>query len=298
MSDFRPIIESELPGPERNFGGGSEEHDFGLFGPDSVTWRVHSSAAVAMVGGLRSLLIQALHPLAMAGVAQHSDYRRRPLARLRRTGEYVTATIFGDTAQAAQAAALVRRMHRRVRGIDTVTGRSYSADDPEVALWVHCVEIHSFLASHRVYSWDRLSPQEEDDYFAENVAAAELLGVPASIVPSSLQGMREYFAAVRPQLCVSEATRDAIEFVLAPPLSRELLPYVVPFRILARAAVALMPRDLRRLAGIQLSTLGNLASYAVIEAMATALALPLAQQVSQRALPALHAPQQGVARAA
>jgi uncharacterized protein (DUF2236 family) len=238
-----------------------------------------------MVGGLRSLLIQALHPLAMAGVAQHSDYRRRPLARLQRTGEYVAATIFGDTAQAQRAAARVRRMHRRVKGIDTVTGRRYSADDPEIALWVHCVEIHSFLASHRAYSWDRLSREEEDGYFAESVAAAELLGIPAAMVPSSLADMREYFASVRPQLCVSQSTRDAIEFVLSPPLTRELLPYAAPFRVLSRAAAALMPRDLRRLAGIQLSTLGNLASYAVIEA----LALPLAQTISRRTLPALHA---------
>lgn len=238
-----------------------------------------------MVGGLRSLLIQALHPLAMAGVAEHSNYRRDPVGRLRRTGEYLAMTIFGDTAQAEAAAARVRRMHRRVKGIDPVTGRPYSADDPEIALWVHCVEVHSFLQSHRVYSWSRLSPQDEDRYFAENVAAAELLGIPARLVPSSVQEMRSYFQAVRPRLCVSHHTRDALEFVLQPPLSREFLPYAVPLRVMARAAAALVPRDLRRLAGLQLSGVVNLASHTAIETAATALMFPPVRGISQRMLP-------------
>jgi uncharacterized protein (DUF2236 family) len=263
----------------------SNRSDHGLFGPGSVTWRVHSSATVAMVGGLRSLLIQALHPLAMAGVAQHSNYRRDPLGRLRRTGEYVAMTIFGDVAQAEAAAARVRHVHRRVKGTDPVTGRPYSANDPEIALWVHCVEVHSFLQSHRAYSWSRLSAQDEDRYFAENVVSAELLGIPAGMVPASVEEMRSYFQDVRPQLCVSQDTRDAIEFVLQPPLSRDLLPFAVPMRVLARAAAALVPRDLRRLTGMQLSGIVNLASHTAIETAATALMFPPARELSQRMMP-------------
>src|SRR5437763_2391703 len=109
--------------------------DHGLFGPESVTWRVvgHQSS---IVGGLRSLIIQSLHPLAMAGVAEFSDYRSRPLRRLQRTSRYVATTTFGTTEQAHEAAALVRRVHKRVRGVDPVTGREFSADDPHTQVWV------------------------------------------------------------------------------------------------------------------------------------------------------------------
>src|SRR3954453_18757464 len=103
--------------------------DQGLFGPESVTWRVVGHQA-SIIGGLRSLIIQSLHPLAMAGVADFSDYRARPLRRLERTARYVADTTFGTTEQAYEAAAVVRRVHERVHGVDPVTGRSYSADDP------------------------------------------------------------------------------------------------------------------------------------------------------------------------
>src|SRR4051794_25927471 len=206
--------------------------DDGLFGRDSVTWRVHGSPTVALVGGLRALLVQSLHPLAMAGVDQHSDYRVRPLRRLQLTAEFVATTTFGDTAQAEAAARRVRAVHRRVRGIDPVTGQAYSADDPETQAWIHTVEVHSFLAAHRVYGGDPLTPAEEDRYFAENVVVAQLLGTPADQVPSSVEQVRGFFAAARPQLCVSEAARTAISFVHSPPLTAELAPYWVPFRVL------------------------------------------------------------------
>jgi uncharacterized protein (DUF2236 family) len=256
-----------------------ERRDDGLFGPGSATWRVHSSPAVGLVGGLRSLIVQSFHPLAMAGVAQHSDYRERPLKRLRRTAEYVAVVTFGDTEQAQRIAARVRRVHRKVKGIDPVTGRRYSADDPETALYVHCTEVHSFLAAHRVYGRDRLSAGEEDLYFEENVRAAELMGIPAAIVPHSAQAMTEYFASVRPQLCVSDSARDAIDFVLDPPRTAELLPYLVPLRVLSRAAVAITPGELRRMAGLGASAPGNAASWLAVRAAAAALELPLAREL-------------------
>jgi uncharacterized protein (DUF2236 family) len=253
--------------------------DQGLFGPGSVTWRVHASPVVAMVGGLRSLIIQSLHPLAMAGVAQHSDYRQRPLHRLRRTAAYVATTTFGTTDEARRAAEVVKQVHRKVKGVDPVTGRAYSAADPETQLWVHCVEIHSFLASHRVYGRDALTPQEEDRYFAENVAVAALLEVPAERVPDSVAAMREYFANVRPQLCVSDSARDAISFVISPPLMRETAPYLVPMRVLGAAAANLVPRDLRRLAGIR--AVPAPPTYAAVRAADLAVRLPGARRIPQ-----------------
>lgn len=245
----------------------------GLFAPDSVTWRVHSSPAVTLVGGLRSLIIQALHPLAMAGVAQHSDYRERPLKRLQRTAEFVAVTTFGTTEEAERAAAIVRHVHKKVVGIDPVTGRPYSASDPQTALWIHVVEIHSFLAAFEAYG-GVVTDAERDRYFAENAVVAELLGVPAELIPRDVEAVRAFFAAQRPGLCVSDYARDAIEFVTAPPLTGELAAYWLPLRVLGRAAVALVPKDLRRLIGLSPTAAGDAVAHAQVRALDVAMRAP------------------------
>jgi uncharacterized protein (DUF2236 family) len=248
--------------------------DQGLFGPESVTWRVIGHQA-SLVGGLRSLMIQSLHPLAMAGVAEFSDYRSRPLRRLQRTSRYVAATTFGTTEQAREAAAMVRRMHKRVRGVDPVTGRSFSADDPDTQVWVHTAEIHSFLAAYRAFG-GAITNEDCDRYFAENVQVAELVGTPASMVPSSVAEVRSYFASVRPELRMSAAAHDAIHFVLHPPLgNRDLLAYQLPLRALSNAALALVPRDLRRLAGVDRSPAIDAAVLAGTRPLIASLKLPL-----------------------
>jgi uncharacterized protein (DUF2236 family) len=248
--------------------------DQGLFGPESVTWRVVGHQA-SLVGGLRSLMIQSLHPLAMAGVADFSDYRSRPLRRLQRTARYVAATTFGTTEQAHEAAAMVRRMHKRVRGVDPVTGREYSADDPDTQVWVHTVEVHSFLAAFRAFGGS-LTPEEADRYFAENVQVAELIGTPAELVPSSVAEVRAYFASVRPELRMSAAANDAISFVLHPPMGqRELWHLQLPLRTISNAALALVPRDLRRLAGVDRSPAVDTAVLAGTRPFVAALRLPL-----------------------
>lgn len=224
--------------------------DYGLFGPGSVTWKVHSNP-VMIVGGLRALLIQALHPLAMAGVAQYSDFRSDPLRRLRGTSAYVHAVTFGDTRAARAAAARVKRLHRRVQGVDPVTGRRFSAMDHETLLWVHCVEVHSFLAGYRAYG-GRLSVDEQDRYLAEQVAAAELMDIPVAIVPDSLATYRAYFARMLPSLCSSAQAAATIAFVRRPklPASPWTAPLTPALRTLGYAATALVPHSLRALAGL------------------------------------------------
>ena len=228
-------------------------HDWGLFGPDSISWRVHSNP-VLLVGGLRALIIQSLNPPAMAGIDQHSDYLSRPLSRLRRTAEYVATLVYGDSASAHRAAEMVQRRHSRVQGTDPITGRPYSAADTETKLWVHCVEVHSFMAAYRTYG-ARMGDAEQDAYLAEQVSAAELMGIPAELVPSSRAGYRDFFEHMRPGLCVSEASQDAIHLVVDPPKTRELLPHQVSLRMMASAAVAITPRHMRRMAGIERSRL-------------------------------------------
>jgi len=223
--------------------------DRGLFGPGSITWKVHSNP-VMIVGGLRALLIQALHPLAMAGVTQYSDFRSDSLRRLRGTSAYVHAVTFGDTHTAHEAATRVKRLHGRVKGVDQVTGRPFSARDPDTLTWVHCVEVHSFLAGYRAYG-GHLSEAEQDRYLAEQVAVAELMEIPTAMIPHSLATYRAYFAEVLPMLCSSEDAAATIAFVRRPRLPGSRLAALEPaFRMLGFAATALVPRTLRPIAGL------------------------------------------------
>lgn len=260
--------------------------DRGLFGPGSVTWRVHAHPAM-LIGGLRALIVQSLHPLALAGVVEHSDFRERPLHRLRTTAGYVATVTFGDTATAHAAGARVRRVHQYVQGVDRVTGRPYSATDPETLLWVHCAEVHSFLAAYRAYG-GRLAPDEQDAYLAESARAAELVGIPRQSVPASVAQMRAYWARMEPSLCVSLAARQTIRFVVSTPLSGELLPYAPALRVVASAAVGLVPRHLRRLAGIDRPRLADATTYAAVGAavrvLATGMRVPFADTVGERAM--------------
>jgi len=236
---------------------------------------------MSIVGGMRALMIQALHPLAMAGVAQHSDYERRSLSRLRRTAYYVTATTFGDTATAHAAAERVKRVHRRVRGVDPVTGKPYSAADPDLQIWVHCTEWHSFLAAYRVYG-PELSPAQQDQYLAEGVVIGSLLGTPPERIPASVAEYRDYFASVRPQLCVSEAARKAIRFVQTPPVQLENVHLQPTMRVLGSAAVALLPGYLRELAGLQRPRWVDTAAINAARPVGVALTLPLIRELPRK----------------
>lgn len=246
----------------------------GLFGPGSVSWRVIGHPA-ALVGGMRALLIQALHPLAMAGVAQHSNYLEDPMGRLQRTAGYVSTITFGTLDEAQGAAAVVQEVHRHVHGTDPVTGRRYSASDPATMVWVHCVEVHSFLAAYRAYSLP-ISRADQDRYLAEQVDAAELLGVPRGRVPDSVDAYREYFASVLPELRTSPEAEAAISFVRRPsvpglpqPLRLVLGP---AFMVMGDAATGLVPSSLRGLAGLSPRGPRELPSRVAIAAASNAVA--------------------------
>ena len=154
--------------------------DDGYFGPASVTWRVAGDLGRS-VAGLRALMLQALHPLAMAGVDQHSNWRSDPVGRLAATAGYLATISFGDRAAAERAAARVRRVHEHITGTDTITGGRYAASDPALLLWVHATLVESGIVAARVFG-SPLSPEDSDGYVAEMVAAAELVGIPAAVV--------------------------------------------------------------------------------------------------------------------
>src|SRR6476620_9810664 len=178
--------------PAAAFASGVPEDatDDGLFGPASITWRVSGDLA-SPVAGLRSLLMQALHPLAMAGVDQHSGWRRDPVGRLAATSAYLATITYGERAVAERAAARVRRIHDHVRGVDVVTGRPYAAGDPALLLWVHVALVQSSLAASRAFGTP-LSDVDSDRYVAEMMVAAELAGVPRPLGPGSVVGLERY----------------------------------------------------------------------------------------------------------
>ncbi len=188
--------------------------DDGFFGPASVTWR-SSADLSAPVAGLRALLIQALHPLAMAGVDQHSDWRQDPVGRLAATSAYLATISFGARSAAERAAARVRRIHEHVTGTDEVTGRPYAASDPALLLWVHAALVDSTLAARTLFG-TQPSARDADDYVAEMVVAAELVGVPRDLVPSTAAGLASYLESMRPQLACSPAARESMAYLLDP----------------------------------------------------------------------------------
>jgi uncharacterized protein (DUF2236 family) len=194
--------------------------DGGLFGPRSLVWRVHRDRGFPLAG-MRALMIQALHPLAMAGVAQHSDWRRDPFGRLAATSGYVLTVTYGDTASANAAAARVRAVHKHVRGSDDVTGLGYSAEDPDLLLWVHAGLVDSI--AYIVQRYGRgLDAAEADRYVGEMVPFATIVGVPAEMVPTSVDALRAYLESVELRQ-ITPAARDAIGAVLDPPeLSEDL----------------------------------------------------------------------------
>jgi uncharacterized protein (DUF2236 family) len=222
--------------------------DDGFFGPASVTWRVSHDLASPVVG-LRSLLMQALHPLAMAGVDQHSNWRQDPVGRLAAISGYLAAVSFGERAAAEQAAARVRRIHERVRGVDVVTGRPYAAGDPALLLWVHAALVDSTIAVSRLFGTP-LSPEDSDRYVAEMVVAAELVGVPAALVPSSLAELDRYVMSVRPELRCTPAARESMAYLLDPPGLDEDVAEI--WQDIRYAAIAALPGWARDMYGYQL----------------------------------------------
>lgn len=225
-----------------------QDADPGLYGPDSVTWRVHADPSMALAG-LRALLLQAVHPVAMHGVFANSNFRGDPWGRLLRTAEYVAVTAYGTTREAQRAGARVRGIHRKLSGIEPISGTAYRVDDPKLLLWVHCCEVESFLST-AVRCGLRLSAAEQDGYYAEQTRGAALLGLDPSAVPGSVTEMADYFAGMRPQLRVGADARGAAQFILWPPMPA-LVQLGTPARpawiALAAASFAMLPRWARRL---------------------------------------------------
>ncbi len=248
------------PAPRRvvDQGGGSRSEqsrdatDAGLFGPESVTWRVHGDPAM-LLAGFRALLLQAVHPLVMAGFDDNSFFRGDPWGRLQRTGEWVSTVTYGTTTEAERAGALLRRVHAGLApGVEPESGLSYRVDDPALLLWVHCTEVESFLSTYR-RSGGRLRRGDGDRYVEEMRESARLVGLDPSRVPAAEADIADYYTAVRPELRVTAVARRNVLWGFAPPMPR-WVQLVTPARPawagMVALAAAMLPPWTRRLYGL------------------------------------------------
>ncbi len=207
--------------------------DAGWFGPDSAAWQVNGSLAT-LVGGPRALLLQACHPLALAGVEQHSNYRTDPLGRLQRTNLYVTTSTFGSSAQAEQTAAMVRGVHERVAGT-APDGRPYSAQDPRLLLWVHIGLTDSMLVAYQRFGRGTV---DADQYVAEMAQLARPLGVDSP--PMTVDELAEAFDSFRDEIGGGPEARAVAGFLRFPGRALPVGAWA-PYEVLVRAATDLLP---------------------------------------------------------
>ena len=210
--------------------------DPGLFGPDAVCWKVHADFASMMAGGISALLLQALHPLALAGVWDHSTFRADILGRLRRTATFIAGTTYGSRADALGLIERVKTIHAGVTGT-APDGRPYRASDPALLTWVHVAEVSSFLAAYLRYVDPGLPGAQQDQYYAETARIARLLG--ATDVPVSRAEVAIYLQAMRPELVASDRTREVVRVLMNAPAPR---PAMRPAGALMRhAGIDLLP---------------------------------------------------------
>ncbi|EMK9312192.1 DUF2236 domain-containing protein [Klebsiella aerogenes] len=215
MNSIRGMIESQVLGLT---GMALKEIDFenpkgepGLFGPRSAIWQVHGDFTSMLCGGISALLLQMLHPLALAGVWDHSRFREDIFGRLRLTSQFISATTFGTTDDAERLIAKVQGIHQRISGV-APDGTPYRASDPALLTWVHVAECSSFMASHLRYKRTIVTAARQEQYYREAAEVARRLG--AEDIPETPRQVAEYLQDMRPQLRCDERTQEVAQVLL------------------------------------------------------------------------------------
>jgi uncharacterized protein (DUF2236 family) len=251
----------------------AEEDRLGFFGPESVTWRIHGDPSYH-VGGLRALMLQALHPVAMDGVARNSvGFKEDWWLRMSRTGQYMETITFGSRTEARRMAARVRGYHRKLSGVEETTGRAYRVDDPDLLLWVYATAVDSLLTTAQ-RAGVPLTDEDADRYVAEQVAAAQLIGVPLSTVPRTVAELDAYLEDVRPSLAATPAALDGVRNLFLPPMKgwvQVLTPARPAWVTLATLGFATLPVWARRMYSMPGLGLTDAAATAALKALRTAL---------------------------
>ena len=282
MADLRDTIQTQVHRLV-GFGDGAVDltrppGDDGLFGPGSAAWVVHGDFTAMMTGGVAALLLQMLHPGALAGVWDHSNFRRDMLGRLRRTAQFISGTTYGSTATAETLIAKVRRIHDRVAGT-LPDGTPYSANDPDLLTWVHVAEVASFLAAYRRYRDPAFPTAEQDRYLGEYAIVAEKLG--ATGVPRTRAALDAYLSAIRPQLRVDHRTREVSRALLRQqPASLAMAPAQT---VLMEGGIDLLPDWAARMHGLGRPPIGRPAVRAGVAGIGSVLRWALRDGSAKRA---------------
>ncbi|WP_228645393.1 oxygenase MpaB family protein [Microtetraspora sp. AC03309] len=261
-------------GPDHGLGDGL---DNGLFGPESVTWRVMGEP-ILLIGGFRALLLQGLHPRAMRGVTQNSALLdpAEAWARFQRTTDFVRVRTFGTTAEVAKAGARVRRIHATLTAFDPDRGERFRLDDPDALRWVHVGEVDSYLSVAR-RAGVPLSDADADRFVAEWRRAAEVVGLRGDDVPGSVAELRDYMEAQRPGLYFVPEASHPLLLSLNAPLPLRLAALKPAFPVIMMLAFASLPRWARRLYGLPATPLGDLWASATLKTLHRGLGLVPAQ---------------------
>jgi uncharacterized protein (DUF2236 family) len=227
-----------------------DDEDLGLFGPESVTWRIHTDP-VMWVAAFYALSVQSLHPPSMWGTYQHSVLFDRPqaLARLFRTADFVAVRTFGDAAAVAEAGRRVRGIHARLRGRNPETGAEFRIDDPENLRWVHCGEIVAYLRVAQ-RAGVPLTDADADAYVAEQRRAAQVVGLDPATVPGSVAELDAYFARMQPELRLTREARAGMRLWANTPAPPRLAALKVVYPAFAALSLLLLPGWARRLYGL------------------------------------------------
>lgn len=224
--------------------------DFGLFGPDSVTWRIMGEP-VLIIGGIRALMLQALHPPSMWGTAQNSELMdpEAAWARLARTAEFVRVRTYGGTEEVERIGRRVRKLHSKLTGVDLRSGETFRVDDPVNLLWVHMGEVDSYLDVAR-RAGVPLDPADADRFVDEQRRSAVVVGLDPAEVPASVEEMRAYYRRMRPELFACKDARDGFRRLFNPSVPRQFLPLKAAAPGIASLVVATLPRWARRMYGL------------------------------------------------
>ncbi|MFC4945168.1 oxygenase MpaB family protein [Pseudonocardia sp. GCM10023141] len=226
----------------------STTHDHGFFGPGSPTWKVWTHPT-ALIGFQRSVVLEHFDPNLAAAVADMRGIYTDPGGRLDRTLAYFLTVAVADSRSAIAASEFLMRVHAKATGVEPISGRRYSANNPASQLWIHVTGWHSVLKCYEMYGPGPLPAAEESRYWAECVVAAELQTCKPADVPASRAEVREYFAAMRPTLCTSERANEGMHYLLRTPRRPGNTKFWALSRLMAPATIATLPAWMGELGG-------------------------------------------------
>ncbi|MFG1792562.1 oxygenase MpaB family protein [Nocardia sp. NPDC049149] len=258
--------------------------DYGFFGPDSVAWKVFRYPTTLSVGFQRTVVTEMYEPFLLASVNDTGAVSKRPSLRYDRTLQYMATVVFHDSRSVLKASDILVKIHSKITGTEPISGLRYDANDPEAQLWIHLTAWHSVLYTYEKFGPGKLTPAEEDQYWAECARAAQFQTIDLDTVPRSREEMRAYYARMRPILAATEATQQHVDQLLDSastllPDSPVLWPVAkLTQTVFRKATIATLPGWMRKMGGVHQSAVTDAVVTVAMRAMFRMLAQSVAAQ--------------------